>query len=140
MNIPLERIEGRKFCVVFVKTVDEARGKVQLQCMRGRASVDRGKVSVIDESGCTFTVPGTAVQNILPSDGTALLKDAEYFCFVKVDPSIQLVTKNDDDLLIHEIDDDDDCDCGHEHHHDGCGCGHEHHHHHHDGECGCKNK
>ena len=138
MNIPLERIEGRKFCVVFVKTIDEARGKVQLQCMRGRASVDRGKVSVIDESGCTFTVPGTAVQNILPSDGTALLKDAEYFCFVKVDPSIQLVTKNDDDLLIHEIDGDDDCDCGHEHHHDGCGCGHEHHHH--DGECGCKNK
>ena len=48
MNIPLEKIEGRKFCVVFVKTVDEARGKVQLQCMRGRASVDRGKVSVID--------------------------------------------------------------------------------------------
>ena len=141
MNIPLERIEGRKFCVVFVKTIDEARGKVQLQCMRGRASVDRGKVSIIDESGCTFTVPGTAVQNILPSDGTALLKDAEYFCFVKVDPSIQLVTKNDDDLLIHEIDDDDECDCGHEHHHhhDGCDCGHEHHHHH-DGECGCKNK
>ena len=140
MNIPLERIEGRKFCVVFVKTVDEARGKVQLQCMRGRASVDRGKVSIIDESGCTFTVPGTAVKNILPSDGTALLKDAEFFCFVKVDPSIQLVTKNDDDLLVHEIDDDDECGCGHEHHHhDGeCGCGHEHHHH--DGECGCKNK
>lgn len=139
MNIPLERIEGRKFCVVFVKTIDEARGKVQLQCMRGRASVDRGKVSVIDESGCTFTVPGTAVNNILPSDGTALLKDAEYFCFVKVDPSIQLVTKNNDDLLVHEIDDDEEaCDCGHEHHHhDGeCGCGH----HHHDGECGCKDK
>ena len=139
MNIPLERIEGRKFCVVFVKTVDEAHGKVQLQCMRGRASVDRGKVSIIDDSGCTFTVPGTAVKNILPSDGTALLKDAEFFCFVKVDPSIQLVTQNDDDLLIHEIDDDEEgCSCGH-HHHDGeCGCGHEHHHH--DGECGCGHK
>ena len=150
MNIPLEKIEGRKFCVVFVKTVDEARGKVQLQCMRGRASVDRGKVSVIDESGCTFTVPGTAVQNILPSDGTALLKDAEYFCFVKVDPSIQLVTKNDDDLLIHEIDDDDECGhdhCHHDHHGGECDCHHDHHggecdchHDHHGGECGCKNK
>lgn len=140
MNIPLERIEGRKFCVVFVKTVDEVHGKVQLQCMRGRASVDRGKVSIIDESGCTFTVPGTAVKNILPSDGTALLKDAEFFCFVKVDPSIQLVTKNDDDLLIHDIDDDDECDCGHEHHHHGeCDCGHDHPDHHHDG-CGCKEK
>ncbi|MBR4673224.1 MAG: hypothetical protein IKP00_02050 [Victivallales bacterium] len=136
----MERIEGRKFCVVFVKTVDEVHGKVQLQCMRGRASVDRGKVSIIDESGCTFTVPGTAVKNILPSDGTALLKDAEFFCFVKVDPSIQLVTKNDDDLLIHDIDDDDECDCGHEHHHHGeCDCGHDHPDHHHDG-CGCKEK
>ena len=122
MNIPLEKIEGRKFCVVFVKTIDEAKGKVQLQCMRGRASLVRGRVSVIDESGCSFTVPGTAINNILPNDGTALLKDAEYFCFVKVDPSIKLVTKNEDDLLVHEIDDDEDeCTCDHDH---DCHCHH----------------
>ena len=119
MNIPLERIEGRKFCVVFVKVLDEATGKVRLQCLRGRASVDRGKVNVIAEDGCTFTVPGTAVPHIMENDGTPLLKDAEYFCLVKVDPSIQLTTKQE-----FEIDDDDDeCDCDHhDHHHGHCDC------------------
>lgn len=120
MNLTPAEIEGRKFCVVFVKVVDEIKGKVQLQCLRGRASFDRGKVSVIGEDGSTFTIPGTATNNILPNDGTPLLKDAEYFCFVKVDPSIQLVTKPNDpfDLHLDEDDDEDDCDCGeHECHH-----------------------
>ena len=115
----LSNIEGRKFCVVFVKTLEGVTGKVQLQCLRGRASVDRGRVSVVSDNGCTFTVPGTAVQNILPSDGTPLLKDAEYFCLVKVDPSIQLSSRD-----IVEEDDDHDCGC-HDH---GC---------HHDHDCGC---
>jgi len=124
MNIPLERIEGKRFCVVFVKVVNELLGKVQLQCLRGRASIDRGRLSVVGEDGCSFTVPGTAVTNILPNDGTPLLRDAEYFCFVKLDPSIQLVTKGQsiEDFRIHDDDDDDDdCGCGDaccEHHHD----------------------
>ena len=105
MPISLDRIEGRKFCVVFVKVLDEATDKVQLQCLRGRASVDRGRVSVIGADGCRFTVPGTASMNILPSDGTPLLQDAEYFCFVKVDPSIALAS------IPHEHG----CHCGHEH-------------------------
>ncbi len=127
----LGNIEGRKFCVVFVKTLEGITGKVQLQCLRGRASVDRGRVSVISDDGCTFTVPGTAVQNILPSDGTPLLKDAEYFCLVKVDPSIHLSSREfveDDDE--HDCDcHDHDCDC-HDHHHD-----HDCHDHHHDHDC-----
>jgi hypothetical protein len=95
MVTPLKRLEGRKFCVVFVKVIDAAAERVQLQCLRGRASVDRGKVSVADQHGAMFTLPGTAVANIQPSDGTKLLQDAEYFCLVRVDDSIELVTRQD---------------------------------------------
>ncbi|HOG50148.1 MAG TPA: hypothetical protein PKY10_06125 [Lentisphaeria bacterium] len=95
MVTPLERLEGRKFCVVFVKVIDASTERVQLQCLRGRASVERGKVSVVDQHGAMFTLPGTAVANIQPSDGTKLLQDAEYFCFVRVDDSIELVTRQD---------------------------------------------
>ena len=110
MNIPPEKLEGRKLCVVFVKGLDEATGKVQLQCLRGRANVDRGRVSVVDEKGFSFTIPGTASNQILPSDGTPLLRDAEFFCLVKLDPAIDLTPRRD----IIELDDD--CDCGHHHH------------------------
>ena len=110
MNIPLERIEGRKLCVVFVKVLDEATGKVQLQCLRGRANVERGRVSVVDEKGFSFTIPGTASNQILPSDGTPLLRDAEFFCLVKLDPAIELAPRG--DILELDVD----CDCGHHHH------------------------
>ncbi len=128
MNIPIERIEGRKFCVVFVKVLDEATGKVRLQCLRGRASIVRGKVNVVADDGCTFTVPGTAVPHIMENDGTPLLKDAEYFCLVKVDPSIQLTTKQEFEI------DGDECGC------DDCDGDHHDHHHgddHHHGHCDC---
>ena len=86
----LNQLEGRKFCVVFVKVLDPVTEKVQLQCMRGRASIDRGRVSVIDKHGAVFTIPNISIPNIMPSDGTKLLQDAEYFVFVKLDESIQL--------------------------------------------------
>jgi len=93
MSISLEKIEGRKFCVVFVKVLDEATGKVQLLSLRGRASVEHGKVTCISDDGTNFTIPSVSVANILPSDGTPYLKDAEFFCFVKVDKDIQLANK-----------------------------------------------
>lgn len=105
MVTPLERLEGRKFCVVFVKVIDESAGKVQLQCLRGRANVERGRVSVVGDDGCSFTIPGSAVHTIAANDGTAILKDAEYFCLVKVDESISLATKPHDH-----------CNCNHEAH------------------------
>ncbi len=117
MNIPPEKLEGRKLCVVFVKVLDEASGKVQLQCLRGRANVERGRVSVVDEKGFSFMIPGTASNQILPSDGTPLLRDAEFFCLVKLDNAIDLAPRSD---IFHIESDDDDCDCG---------CGHHHHHH-----------
>ena len=97
--VSLREIEGRKFCVVFVKVIDDATGRVQLQCLRGRASVEGSRVSLVDPRGGKFTVPSVALPNILPSDGTPLLKDAEYFCLVKVDPRISL-TPNEEETFL----------------------------------------
>ena len=85
-------LEGKKFCIVFVKVLDEESGKVQLQTLHGRASVDNGRVSCITPEGASFTVPNTALRNILPSDGTELLKDAEYYALGKTDKDIDFFT------------------------------------------------
>ena len=87
----LDHLEGRKFCVVFVKVLDEASGKVQFQCLRGRADIRRsGQLFVVGSGGGEFQVPSSAYGMIQPADGTDLLKDAEYFVFVKTDPRIDL--------------------------------------------------
>lgn len=95
-----EYLEGRKFCVVFVKVLDVATERVQLRCLRGRANVEPGKVSIASEVGNVFTIPQTAMASIRPNDGTALLKDAEYYCFVKVNDNIDLVGTNPDDDVV----------------------------------------
>lgn len=86
----LTTVEGRTLCVVFVKVVDPVRERVKLQCLRGRASVERGKLSVVHESGSVFTVPSNALPTLQPNDGTELLKDAEYYVLVHTDPNIHL--------------------------------------------------
>ena len=127
MLIPLEKLEGRKFCVVFVKVIDKDAGKVQLQCLRGRASVERGRLSVVNASGASFMVPGTAMNTVLPSDGTELLKDAEYYCLVRVDENISLSPK--DSPAIDLEADEDECECHHHHGEGDCSCGCHHHEH-----------
>ena len=87
----LDYLEGRKMCVVFVKVLDAATEKVQLQCLRGRASVEPGRLHVVHAEGGMFTVPSSALPNILPSDGTPLLQDAEYFVLVRTDDNIEFV-------------------------------------------------
>lgn len=94
MPYGFDYLAGRKFCVVFVKVTDPVRERVALQCFRGRVSLERGRVNVVDVNGGVFTLPGTAMNNILPSDGSSILKDAEYYCLVKVDDSIDLVSMN----------------------------------------------
>jgi hypothetical protein len=91
MSSRFDYLEGRRFCVVFVKVLGASRERVQLQCFRGRVSVERGRVKVVDSNGGVFTLPGTALGNILASDGSPILKDAEFFCLVKTDESIELV-------------------------------------------------
>ncbi len=94
MASSFDYLEGRRFCVVFVKVLDPVHERVALQCFRGRASIERGRVNVVADSGGVFAVPGSALHNILPSDGSRILKDAEYFCLVKTDESIELVSEN----------------------------------------------
>jgi hypothetical protein len=88
-------LEGRRFCVVFVKVMDPVRERVQLQCFRGRASIERGRLTVISAEGAAFAVPSSALATILPNDGTRLLGDAEYYALVKVDKNIEFMTEID---------------------------------------------
>ncbi|MBP1583991.1 MAG: hypothetical protein J6866_08550 [Victivallales bacterium] len=94
---PLDYLEGRKFCVVFVKILDLLKERVQLRCLRGRASIERGKLQVMAPTGNIFTVPSSAIPTIQPNDGTEILKDAEFYCLVKVDENVQL---EDGDLVV----------------------------------------
>ena len=84
----LEYYEGRKFCVVFVKVIDQKAGKMQLKPYFGRASVEDKKLLLMSPEGGSFAVPHTALPNILPNDGTDLLKDCEYYVLVKTDAGI----------------------------------------------------
>jgi hypothetical protein len=88
MTGPFRYLEGRKFCVVFVKVLDAVAGNVKLHCLHGRANVEGGRVTCVREDGVQFTVPGSAIGNILPADGTVILKDAEYFVLVRADTGL----------------------------------------------------
>ena len=81
-------LEGRKFCVVFVKVMDAVAGNVKLHCLHGRANVEGGRITCVRQDGVQFTVPGSAIGSILPADGTALLRDADYFVLVRADSGI----------------------------------------------------
>lgn len=83
-------LEGKRFCVVFVQVPEDAPDKVRLQRLFGRASVEGMKVTCVADNQTRFTVPASAMRNILPSDGTDILKDAEYYVLVKTDPRINL--------------------------------------------------
>lgn len=87
----LSPLDGRKVCVVFVKDVPGRADKAQIQCYHGRADISENKLAVIDSDGAKFVVPSSALNNILPSDGTALLRDAEYFVMVKLHPDIGFI-------------------------------------------------
>jgi len=97
MSTPLDHLEGRRFCVVFVKVLDTAEGKVQLRCFRGRADVRGGRLDVVTDTGALFSVPSSAHGSIQPNDGTALLRDAEYFALVRVDDTMEFVSPDDAD-------------------------------------------
>lgn len=89
MNISY--LQGKKFCIVFAKYTGEDESKVKLRCHHGRAVIiDKEKLYLEEEkSGAQIGVPSSALNKILPSDGTDILKDSEYFVIVKVDPQIE---------------------------------------------------
>jgi hypothetical protein len=88
----LEYLEGKKLCVVFVRVLDKVRGRVRLQCFRGRANIDRDRLNVVDSNGAVFPVPSSATHNVLPNDGTRILGDADYFVLVKTDEKIEFIS------------------------------------------------
>jgi len=90
MTYDLEHLEGKKFCVVFVKELDNKNNKVQLRCLHGRAEVERNTLKVHCGGDHPFVVPNIALRNILENDGTEILKDCEYYAMVKVDKNIDL--------------------------------------------------
>ncbi len=78
--------------MVLVKEVDGAPERARIQCLHGRASLDpQGRLELMAEGGFKFSVPNSALPNILPSDGTAMLRDAEYFVMVKLHPDIDFI-------------------------------------------------
>lgn len=85
-SMNLKYLEGKKFCVVFVKQTDEndPDSQISMKCLHGRANIDRhGKLNV-EGPEFSFPVPATASKQIMPSDGTPMLKDAEFFVMCKV--------------------------------------------------------
>jgi hypothetical protein len=79
----LSYLEGRKFCVVFV--AQEDGGPIKMKCLHGRASIHRGMRLSVEGAMGKFDVPPTAYSMIMESDGTEMLRDAEYFVLCKVE-------------------------------------------------------
>ena len=90
-DISLNHLEGRKFCVVLVKEVPDQTDRARVQCIHGRASVEDGKLNLVDPNGTKFPVPNSALNNIIENDGTDILKDAEYFVMVKLHKDLDFI-------------------------------------------------
>lgn len=83
-------LEGRRFCLVFAKAGEQDPEKVQLRCHYGRLNIQDGdKLYLQEDSGAAIGIPSSACNKILPSDGTHLLKDAEYFVIVTLGAGVE---------------------------------------------------
>lgn len=80
----LDYLQGIRFCIVLMKVLDQAAGKVQLTPIYGIARVSDDGLSVEEPSGSMHAVPDSALSSIYPSDGNEMLKDAEYYAIVKI--------------------------------------------------------
>jgi hypothetical protein len=86
MPLDLSYLEGKRFCVVLAKLEDESNpdGKVKLKPLHGRANVDKNGYLALEHPHGSFAVPASTYNKILPSDGTEMLKDADYFVICRV--------------------------------------------------------
>ena len=100
-EMDLKYLEGKKMCVVFCQLQDEDQfqdendmpdeGTFKIKCLHGRGNVfDNGKALRVEGDNGGFTVPASCYGRIYPSDGTDLLKDAEYFVMVKLDKNMEM--------------------------------------------------
>ena len=83
MPIDVSYVHGKLFCVVFVNS-DHGEENLQMKTMHGRAFVDRSGLKLVQDDGGDFAVPSSAYNHILPSDGTPILGDCEYYVIVRV--------------------------------------------------------
>ncbi len=78
----LHYLEGKRFCIVFMNA-DDAES-VNLRTLHGRASITREGALQVEHAGGAFLAPSSCHPQILPSDGTELLQDAEYYVICRV--------------------------------------------------------
>jgi hypothetical protein len=80
----LKHLEGTRFCLVQMTVLDALKQEVKLVPIHGVARILPDRLVVEEASGSQHVVPDSALQSILPSDGTDLLKDAEHYVIVKI--------------------------------------------------------
>ena len=80
----LKHLDGSRFCMVCMTVLDLDAERVQLAPIYGTARVLPDRLLVEEDSGRAHAVPDSALAQILPSDGTEMLKDAAYYVIVKI--------------------------------------------------------
>jgi hypothetical protein len=80
----LNHLDGTRFCLVCMNVLNEATQEVKLTPIHGLAKVMPDCLVVVEPSGNRHAIPESALPSILPSDGTAILEDAEYYVIVKI--------------------------------------------------------
>ncbi|MFT7488321.1 MAG: hypothetical protein ACI9OU_000714 [Candidatus Promineifilaceae bacterium] len=80
----LNHLDGTRFCLVCMNVLNEATQEVKLTPIHGVAKVLPDCLVVVEPSGSQHVIPDSALPSILPSDGTALLEDADHYVIVKI--------------------------------------------------------
>ncbi len=80
----LKYLEGKRFCVVFMQADDPDPQQVRLRALHGRANVSAAGILSVEHDGGAFQVPRSCYPQILASDGTDILGDAEYYVICRV--------------------------------------------------------
>lgn len=84
MPMDLDYLEGKRFCVVYVQAEGDGATTLNMKCVHGRANVEKGKLTV-ENDRVSLPVPSSCYPMIQPNDGTAMLRDAEYFVVCRVE-------------------------------------------------------
>jgi hypothetical protein len=79
-----DHLDGTRFCLVQMEVLNVATQQVKLTPVHGVARVLPDKLVVEEPCGNRLVVPDSALPSILPSDGTAVLEDAEHYVIVRI--------------------------------------------------------
>ncbi|OVE75379.1 hypothetical protein BVX97_04720 [bacterium E08(2017)] len=80
----LEGIGGKRFCLVYMELIDMEKEQVKLTPVYGTARLHSDKLLLVEKDGNELVVPESALASVYASDGSEILKDAEYYVVVKV--------------------------------------------------------